>query len=469
MGKIRAIAVAVLSVLSVTIAIAAPAKATVSNPQAFICGGSCLSLTTSGTAGETKPWAFRFGVPGGFNGSTDEIVIDGTGSGIQFPTNPNFENYFIVVSNSGYCVCSTVIRENNNQRVRIRPANPTMNLGPATITVEISNVVNPTLAGNRTFQISTTRDSVATSSAVSIAPTALAGLDVVSGDNDSATVGEAFAASPKVKAVDQFRNGLSGHSVTFTAPETGPSGTMAGGTSGGRIASVTTDTNGEASTPALTANTEVGSWVLAVGTASFTTSLDLTNLVGPAADVDVSIAPPSIVGDGASSAQMTADIDDQYGNPITGHAVSFDSTDQASAPGGQLIGSTTDNGDGTYTASIRSTAAAGLFTITAIDSTPAVALTDTATLEQTADLVLPVEPVIAGPSKIRGSKATFTFASSDADVASYECRLDRKSFRPCTSPTEVKKISMGKHKFAARAIDNAGNIGPEAVHTFKKV
>jgi hypothetical protein len=39
-----------------------------------------------------------------------------------------------------------------------------------------------------------------------------------------------------------------------------------------------------------------------------------------------------------------------------------------------------------------------------------------------------------------------------------ECKLDKKKFKPCTSPRKVKRLDEGKHKFKVRAIAAAGNV-----------
>jgi hypothetical protein len=73
-----------------------------------------------------------------------------------------------------------------------------------------------------------------------------------------------------------------------------------------------------------------------------------------------------------------------------------------------------------------------------------------------------------GPRKtIEKPKAAFNF-SSDEPGSSFECQLDRKKAKPCTSPAKVKKLKDGKHKFSVTAIDAAGNRDPSpAVWKFK--
>ncbi len=56
----------------------------------------------------------------------------------------------------------------------------------------------------------------------------------------------------------------------------------------------------------------------------------------------------------------------------------------------------------------------------------------------------------------RNVKVTF---SSDTRGASFECRLDRDPFAPCTSPDRFR-VKPGRHRFSVRAIDAAGNADP---------
>ncbi len=52
--------------------------------------------------------------------------------------------------------------------------------------------------------------------------------------------------------------------------------------------------------------------------------------------------------------------------------------------------------------------------------------------------------------------AKFTFGSSEPG-SRFQCKLDLKPFRACTSPYE-KKVKLGKHRFQVRAIDPQGQV-----------
>jgi hypothetical protein len=54
-------------------------------------------------------------------------------------------------------------------------------------------------------------------------------------------------------------------------------------------------------------------------------------------------------------------------------------------------------------------------------------------------------------------KATFRFASGERG-SRFLCKLDKKTFKPCTSPKTYKRLKRGKHVFRVKARDRAGNV-----------
>jgi hypothetical protein len=63
------------------------------------------------------------------------------------------------------------------------------------------------------------------------------------------------------------------------------------------------------------------------------------------------------------------------------------------------------------------------------------------------------------PNRLDRSKAKFRFKADDVG-AMFECKVDRKRYKPCTSPKVVKRLDDGRHKFKVRAIDATGNVDP---------
>ncbi len=71
------------------------------------------------------------------------------------------------------------------------------------------------------------------------------------------------------------------------------------------------------------------------------------------------------------------------------------------------------------------------------------------------------------PNKTDKSTVKFKFTSDEAG-ATFECKVDKKPFKPCSSPKKVKRLDEGKHRFKVRAIDAAGNVDPTVARdTFK--
>jgi hypothetical protein len=54
-------------------------------------------------------------------------------------------------------------------------------------------------------------------------------------------------------------------------------------------------------------------------------------------------------------------------------------------------------------------------------------------------------------------RATFKFGAGEAG-SKFLCKLDKKKYRPCTSPKTYKRLKRGKHVFRVKARDRAGNV-----------
>ena len=77
-----------------------------------------------------------------------------------------------------------------------------------------------------------------------------------------------------------------------------------------------------------------------------------------------------------------------------------------------------------------------------------------------ADRKPPRTAILRGPKAKTGDRiARFRFASDELGT-SFQCSLDRKRFRACTSPWRSKGLRPGRHVFAVRAVDAAGNVDP---------
>lgn len=79
-----------------------------------------------------------------------------------------------------------------------------------------------------------------------------------------------------------------------------------------------------------------------------------------------------------------------------------------------------------------------------------------------ADTTPPATSRIKGPRKAeRGRKVKYRFSADDPE-AMFQCKVDRKPFKPCSSPLKVrtKKLKGKRHELRVRALDAAGNVDP---------
>jgi Trypsin len=73
-------------------------------------------------------------------------------------------------------------------------------------------------------------------------------------------------------------------------------------------------------------------------------------------------------------------------------------------------------------------------------------------------LAAPQTRITRHPKK-KGTKRRAKFKFKANEPASFKCKLDKKAFKPCSSPFR-KKVGRKKHKFRVRATDAAGNVDP---------
>jgi hypothetical protein len=78
--------------------------------------------------------------------------------------------------------------------------------------------------------------------------------------------------------------------------------------------------------------------------------------------------------------------------------------------------------------------------------------------------------VIDGAPKKKTSKRKARFAFHAEPRASYECKLDGKPWKSCSSASGASyKVKHGKHQFRIRATDQLGNRGPIKRHKWRRV
>ncbi len=217
-------------------------------------------------------------------------------------------------------------------------------------------------ASNNTLT-ATAKSGSLTGSFVTFTATAIAGaarIMVINGGNgQSAIAGSAVSTAPSVIVKDINGNVVSGFSITF-AVATGSGSLAASGI-------VTTGVGGIATSPTWTlgttagTNTETAAATSRALTGPFLT-FTATAIAGAASATTstVSVSPTSITADGAATATITVQLKDANSNNLTtgGANVTF------ATPSKGSIGTTTDNGDGTYSATYTASTTPGSVTIT---------------------------------------------------------------------------------------------------------
>ena len=170
-----------------------------------------------------------------------------------------------------------------------------------------------TVAGSYTLQ-ATTDGVSATSAPFSITPaTSGQTITAVDGSGQSAQVNTAFGGLLRALVQDSFGNPVSGATVTFLPPSTGPSGSFGG------LTTVTTDSQGVATSPTLTANSQAGPFTVTAATAGAATpaGFSLTNLPGTANNLAFRQQPGNGVAGQAITPPVTVQLQDSAGNPVS--------------------------------------------------------------------------------------------------------------------------------------------------------
>jgi hypothetical protein len=93
----------------------------------------------------------------------------------------------------------------------------------------------------------------------------------------------------------------------------------------------------------------------------------------------------------------------------------------------------------------------------AVRATDAAGNVNAASRSWTVDATAPQTTLESAPAASTTARsASFTFSSSE--TATFECRLDDASFARCSSPSAYSSLAVGRHRFAVRAVDAAGNV-----------
>jgi adhesin/invasin len=197
------------------------------------------------------------------------------------------------------------------------------------------------------------------SSIFQIGPASGRTIAVFQGNTQSASAGDPYAAPLKVVVNDGLGNPVSGAQVTFAVPTSGASVTFAGSPT------VTTGSDGLATSPIMTANSQPGIFHVTATTpqGSAPATFDLQNLSATASRVQFVQPPTDTVAGSPVSPAVTVQIVDRFGNPVSQAGVSINLLlSSATAVSGGLTGGTAQtNSSGVATFPNLSIARAGSY------------------------------------------------------------------------------------------------------------
>ena len=253
-----------------------------------------------------------------------------------------------------------------------------------------------------------------------------------SGSGQSTLVNTGFTNPLVTTVTDAFGNPVSGVSVTFSASASGASGSF-GTCSGGNPQTyqcvVTTTASGQASAPALTANTKSGSTYNVTTAASGVTTpptFSETNTAGSPAQVFITPNPDPSSASSVTGTALGVQLVDQYGNKTTAGTGGISLTLSTSSSKGVFSATNNATGSATATISFASGAgtateyygdqAAGSPTITAKKLT---ATWGTASPTITAKTTGDTMTIVAGNSQSAAVGATFATPLAVQDVDQY--------------------------------------------------
>jgi hypothetical protein len=200
--------------------------------------------------------------------------------------------------------------------------------GPITAVTNVNGIAtSPLLLADTmtgSFTVLASVAGVATNAKFSLTNTAgtAASVSVLSGSEQSVSIGKAYAKPLEALVLDSFGNPVGGATVTFTAPNTGASGLF------GKKSTITAVTNasGIAIASAFTANASTGDFnviaaVVGVGTPA---SFDLTNLSSaPAKAKAFAGTPQSAAVDQAFGSALQVLVTNAQGKAVSGVWVTF--------------------------------------------------------------------------------------------------------------------------------------------------
>ncbi len=293
-----------------------------------------------------------------------------------------------------------------------------------------------------------------------------AGISVLSGGTQSATVLTLYATPLTVLVKDRFLNPVSGTTVAFTAPSSGASGLF----NGSPTANILTDADGQAAAP-ITANGTAGAFTVTAGVGAFSAPFQLTNTAGSAGRIVFSQQPPATVTAGATiTPPVQVKVEDGIGNGVPAVAVTLTpgSTRQRSAPvtattdagGFATFATLTINTVGTYVLEAMAggvSAQSNTVTVTAGSAALMTAHGGSGQTSTVATLFHPLEAMVTDSfgNPVPGVSVTFTPPLGGPSVTGIPATVTTGSDGIATSPAITANTSAGTFQVTATGAGSA--------------
>jgi adhesin/invasin len=144
-------------------------------------------------------------------------------------------------------------------------------------------------AGTKTLRATALAQAPATSASFQITAGSASGISVLAGSPQAATALQPFSTPLQAQVRDISGNPVGGVTVTFSAPASDPTGTFSG------PATVTTDGNGVATAPTLTANNTPGTFAVTATAAGVAAPATFTLAVLPASSGTLELDEPRLI------------------------------------------------------------------------------------------------------------------------------------------------------------------------------
>jgi hypothetical protein len=196
----------------------------------------------------------------------------------------------------------------------------------------------------------------------------------------------------------------------------------------------------------------------------------IANCTFSPATIAVSISPTSIFANGKATTTATATVTNN-GMPISGQSVTFKSSDA-----GEKVGPVTDNGNGTYTATITASTTVGKATITATDQSVTPAISQSTTLTQTkapkVAVALKNAAIVADGIAHTVATATVTIGGVAANGLNvvFSSSDPGETLGPVTNPGSGKyEVTISASHTVGSALITASVSGTSASVTLKQV